>query len=447
MNPTIEKYITRWIQIFLIGLLIQFFAHTYITFQIQREGSLRTIVRLRKEILILVWLGVIIQHIHHNWRKEIRISLPIKKLLIVTACTGIIIAIIWRFTAPSLSILILSIRYSLTWFLLAIIWFFLAWIYWQRLQEILHPRWSKTIKTLLILALLWYGIIFFIPSSLEFFGYERFTYEWKVWEAPPAVYYTNINQWLERNQFIFERPTSRWFFLIAFWPLFFMRFIRKKSRKTFILRTGIYWFNVLITFSRAARISWFLQTWLIILLTRDKKQRRQIVLIIVGIFWVLWAVTYYAKDEIINRTYSNLGHTKHTLDAIQMVSEKPIRWRWPGFAWPAAHHWPQATKYNPENQFLQIWLEYGIFGFLWRMAIYLWFHLQWRYAYKALKKNTISKEHQKQYRYIIGLSLGILGLTVEWLFLHSFVDRMIVYPFMLIFGIALAQRYRIKKED
>jgi len=444
MNAAIEKYITRWIQIFLVGLLVQFFAHTYITFQIQREWSLRTIIWLWKEILIIVWLGVIIRYIHNYWRKKIRDSIPIKKLLITIAVTGVIIAIIWFFTAPSVSILILSIRYSLTWFLLAIIWFMLAWIYGAKIQEIINPRYSKIIKTLLIVALFWYGIIFFIPSSLEFFGYERFAYEWTVWQAPPAVYYTNINQWLERNQFIFERPTSRGFFLVAFWPLFFMRFIRNKSRKTFLLRTGLYWFNVLITFSRAARIARFFQTGLLIMLTRDKKQRKQMVFIVIASLWILWAVTYYAKDEIINRTYSNLGHTKHTLDAIQMVGEKPIRWRWPWFAWPAAHHWPQATKYNPENQFLQIWLEYGIFGFLWRMAIYLWFHLQWRHAYKALKKNTVSKEQEKQYRYIIGLSLGIAGLTIEWLFLHSFVDRMIIYPFMLTFGIILGQWYKNK---
>lgn len=447
MNTAIEKYITRWIQIFLIGLLIQFFAHTYITFQIQREGSLRSVFWLRKEILIILWLGVIVRHIHKHWRKEIRDSLPIKKLLILIVCTGVIITVVWLFTAPSLPTLLLSIRYSLTGFLLAIIWFFLARIYGAKIQEILHPRWSKIIKTLLVLALFWYGIIFFIPSSLEFFGYERFTYEWEVWEAPPAVYYTNINQWLERNQFLFERPTSRWFFLIAFWPLFFLRFIKNKSRKAFILRTGIYWFNILITFSRAARIARFFQTWLLLLLTRDKKQRKQVTIIILASLWILWTVIYYAKDEIINRTYSNLGHTKHTLDAIQMVGERPIRGRWPGFAWPAAHHWPQATKYNPENQFLQIWLEYGIFGFIWRMAIYLWFHLQWRQAYNELKKNTVSKKNRRQYWYIIWFSLGILWLSIEWLFLHSFVDRMIVYPFMLVFGIALAQRHRSKNKD
>ena len=35
-------------------------------------------------------------------------------------------------------------------------------------------------------------------------------------------------------------------------------------------------------------------------------------------------------------------------------------------------------------------------------------------------------------------------LFIEWLVLHSFVDRMIVYPFTALFGIYLATYYRAK---
>jgi hypothetical protein len=46
--------------------------------------------------------------------------------------------------------------------------------------------------------------------------------------APPAAYYSQYNQGYVRNQFLFERPISRGFFLVAFWPLFFALAIKKR---------------------------------------------------------------------------------------------------------------------------------------------------------------------------------------------------------------------------
>jgi hypothetical protein len=44
----------------------------------------------------------------------------------------------------------------------------------------------------------------------------------------------------------------------------------------------------------------------------------------------------------------------------------------------------------------------------------------------------------------VAFSLGLLGLSIEWLVLHSFVDRMVVYPFMALFGLAYAVYYKSK---
>jgi O-antigen ligase len=101
---------------------------------------------------------------------------------------------------------------------------------------------------------------------------------------------------------------------------------------------------------------------------------------------------------------------------------------------------PAGEAYNPENQYLQIWLEYGIFWFAWRMYLYLWLHVIGRKAYK-LEQDEHHKLMKKTRQYgmiIFALSLWLFGLTIEWIFLHSFVDRMIVYPFMAIFGLAYA---------
>ena len=45
---------------------------------------------------------------------------------------------------------------------------------------------------------------------------------------------------------------------------------------------------------------------------------------------------------------------------------------------------------------------------------------------------------------IFAFSLGMIGLSIEWLVLHSFVDRMIVYPFVALFGMYYASYNRAK---
>jgi hypothetical protein len=38
-------------------------------------------------------------------------------------------------------------------------------------------------------------IIYFIPRLLEFAGYNKSSYEWDIGIAPPAVYYSQYNDW------------------------------------------------------------------------------------------------------------------------------------------------------------------------------------------------------------------------------------------------------------
>jgi hypothetical protein len=45
---------------------------------------------------------------------------------------------------------------------------------------------------------------------------------------------------------------------------------------------------------------------------------------------------------------------------------------------------------------------------------------------------------------MIAFSLGLFGLSIEWMVLHSFVDRMIVYPFVTLFGLYYAIYYKEK---
>lgn len=153
------------------------------------------------------------------------------------------------------------------------------------------------------------------------------------------------------------------------------------------------------------------------------------------------------KDNFLSRQYSDTGHVNEINIALEKVSEKPILWRWAASAWPASHHLAKGEEYNPENQYLQIRIEYGLLWFLGWMYLYVFLQV---IGYKAYKETTNSNYSKKVKEYgilLAALSLGLFWLSIEGLVLHSFVDRMIVYPFMAIFGIIYAWYLYEKKHS
>ncbi len=444
----IQKALHIGIKIFFIGMILQFIAHTFITYTVQRENTLWSVIRAWKEIWILL-AGWLILYTWYQLHKENKLQesikhFPLKKYTFITILTLIFIIIIGLATGTPLWATIMSMRYSMTWFVLFIMGTILAGHYETIWRE---KRYIKFIKYLLIGWLIRRWLIYFLPSFIELFWYNKYIFEWQVGQQPPAVYYSNINQGMVRNQFLFERPIHRWMFLILFWPLFFTLAIKNKSRQSQLIRGSIYWLNILSTLSRAARIAWIIQTALLLIILNHKDIKKLILYGFVPMIILLWWFTYWAQDDIINRNFSNLWHIKHTMTAIQKVGQKPLLGRWPWSAWPASHHRKDVTNYNPENQYLQIRIEYGLLWFAWRMYLYLRLQILGYRSYRKLQNHKLSKEQRYWSRIIISLSLWLFGLTIEGFFLHSFVDRMIVYPSMLLFGICFAIYYKHFQHD
>lgn len=61
MQQRISKALEIMIKVFLIGLLVQFFLHTFVTYKLGREGAFWNGVWLWKEIIILLFLLVVIR--------------------------------------------------------------------------------------------------------------------------------------------------------------------------------------------------------------------------------------------------------------------------------------------------------------------------------------------------------------------------------------------------
>lgn len=93
--------------------------------------------------------------------------------------------------------------------------------------------------------------------------------------------------------------------------------------------------------------------------------------------------------------------------------------------------------YNPENQYLQIIMEYGLVGFFFWGALLvriLYTTLRTIWKYRKTKKSTYQS---LLYYTLLGFGIGLTGLCIEGIVLHSLVDRMVVYPFFLLYGITL----------
>ncbi|MDR0369146.1 MAG: hypothetical protein LBH96_01005 [Candidatus Peribacteria bacterium] len=105
-------------------------------------------------------------------------------------------------------------------------------------------------------GLFWRMLIYLMPNGLKFFGFDPFIFEGTIGSKPPAAYYTLISPHLQgsyvRNGFLFERPLSLGFRLIAFFPVFALSFLRKLSIKKQIGYSFLFGLLVLSTWSRAA---------------------------------------------------------------------------------------------------------------------------------------------------------------------------------------------------
>ncbi|MEI6425809.1 MAG: O-antigen ligase family protein [Candidatus Absconditabacteria bacterium] len=427
-------------KIFFIGLLLQFFLQTFVSFGLGRNGTFWSLIWMRKEIIIIGLIGYAV----YRLIKTHTLKSVFDRLGIRWFALGIIILTVFVFltslliTHVSISTTIISLRYSITGFVVFIAFALISFKLFPKttLQDShIEVRYVRVIKRLLVGSLIWWLIIFFVPRLLEFAGYNKTNYEGDIGIAPPAVYYSQYNDGYARNQFLFERPISRGFFLIALWPLFFALALKKRKPGTIILWGSLYALAILSTFSRAAWIAWFLQTAILILV--EYRQNLKKILLYGGLPLVLLfgTVTYLGRDQIINRQFSNTGHFDMIEIALGKIADKPRFGQGAASAGPASHHLGKGKEYNPENQFLQIWIEYGIFGFLGWMSIFIRLH---RIGIVAFKKSQIGHTN-KQKKYfgflLFACSLGIAGLSLCGLVLHSFIDRMIVYPFMAIFGI------------
>ena len=359
------------LKIFLLGLILHFFVYNFVTYVIGVSWIIMEAIRLRKEIFTIWFFAVLVYYIYTY--KEFSV---LKKDTTIWRLVWIFVALLvvtFVFTlAKGLGIwmFVKAFKYDFIGYFIFFVMYFLHRYLPENTTEKITKWYILVIQWLLVIGLIWWCAILIKPGVLKLAWYTTQTIEGKVGEQPPAVYWTGEHDGYPRNQFLFERPISWWFFLIAFFPLFYMLVLQKRS----IRKTWFWWWvfalNVILTFSRAAWWAWIIELIILWVLSYRRKVWKYVLKVLIPMLLVLWVIAYFWRDEIIHRSFSNTWHIQLFLQWRKMFTESPIIGKGAWYVWPASH-WDGWLAFNPENQYLQILIEFGIIGFVLWMIIYL----------------------------------------------------------------------------
>lgn len=461
-----EKVI-KYIKAFLITIILYFLVYNILKWRFDLYNSLLTLYSLQKEIYI--WLAIYyILKLRRNKHINIRryITDGLLEFMIVIVCILLWYSFIMSFvTWNGIVWFALSVKYEFMPYILLII----SYILWSKISATetkkLNLRFTNFIKWIIILSLFWYVAIIFKPQAAKIFWYDANVYEWNIWSKPPAAYYNNLDNGAVRNQFLFERPIYFGFWLVMFWPIFFLLEIKNKKREDAIFWTGIYVLNIISTFSRGAWLAFVGQNILLIYIAHhdqiDKlfvKLKKYIILIILWAVWFMAAVWFIMFGG--GRRFSTTGHIEAIKQSVKYVANAPIFGNGPATAGPASHWlkpeivskfqipWQENLKwFNPENQYLQIMIQFGIIWFVARFALYIYINLIWfslplkwlRERLKPIDNISISLQTNKIiYMSLLWLSIWVVWLSFMGLFLGAFSEDSTNYPAMLLLWLNLA---------
>jgi len=309
----------------------------------------------------------------------------------------------------------------------------------------------KLMKVLLVVSLLWYIGLNYVPVFFGFFWYDIEAYQWLWWAAPPVRYLTNVWWWFVRNQWLFWWPVSRWFYLIAFWP-FFVWSLLKDSKWTTLwamwLWLVLYVLNVGVTFSRAAWWVFLFQSLLLFFffILYKKRLKRSLgwffwLSVFVWVFLCVQAISFLWPADVKNgdkhettvltRELSDKGHKELFLEWLNVMNDNVWFGLWAGSVGPASLHESQEENewFNPENNYLQIAIEYGLpwlvlWLLCWLLVVLLTLRKKMSY-FRVLNVEAFM------------LVLWLFGLGIAGMVLHPFVDAQVIYSLMLLMGMVV----------
>lgn len=341
-------------------------------------------------------------------------------------------------TGKALYDMIIWIKYDYYFFIIFLGSCFLGQLlYHKKLSEEIYNKMKKFIRFIIVLILLW-----FVRQWAKFISPDFFYWLWygPIWDyvlgQSPPLYYRTWPGGFPRLSWIFAWPNNFGYLLGLFFPLityYFVLTVTKKNRsikKHKIAYYVSYILSIILTFSRWLLVSLWLQ--IAIFLTYSQCVTKKIKTLLWGFFIFLIVGLSYVKSE------STFLHMQQSIAGLKTVIEQPL-WMGLGSSGPAIHYGGQIL---PENTYLQILIDLWIPWFLLWLSFFIILFMQ---VYR-IQYIEIADKHQKVLQqYLRLLSLWLLGLLLEWMFLHVFEDSMINYLFFVIFWIQFGYLFAINQ--
>lgn len=436
-HTKLVEYIIYSIKIFIAGMAMQFFIHTIVVYAFWIPDSwLRGWIRAWKELLILIiWVIAIL--LFYNNKHDIEKWWEISKYSLIIIGS----IIIWFIISLGNSLLIhhqsivtfiMSAKFTYFPLIIFAVAYLIGFFLQENQKDEILSYIVKVIKITLIFWAVRYIILNTIPNWLDWIWYAQpwSSIEWTANTPPPSLWLTNFYSGFVRNQGPFWWPLSFGFYLACLRPLFYIKVLYKKKFNLTRWRRLLYISMIISTFSRAARVMFIIISWLLALIIY-KKYAKYIILSWISVVVLIWSyIQLWWKSEIFLRTRSDSWHRTFITQWVKLVKDNRLRWLWAGKVWPASYHIPEEKAFNPENQYMQIRLEYGLFWLLSRLFIYYIiakksikeYYIHW-------KQNTVLSED-----WLLSLIpwLWIIWLWIANIVLHPMTDSSSMYPFMVI---------------
>ena len=251
-----------------------------------------------------------------------------------------------------------------------------------------------------------------------------------VLDAKPPLRYRTGPGWAARLQGLFAWPNNYWYFLVAIFSFLIVtsRQLRQQKityRPRIVLLLVVYCVSLVWTLSRWAYVWVWVQLLLLTLVYYKKLLKHRFTFFRLALWGLMWLF-----GLVILLSYIKSGSTIWHIEAWQEWRQAFLaspRWYGLWVAGPSVHH---TGIYLPESQFLQIMIDLWI----------VWF-LFWIICWKVLLSPALDHlQHDKNIEQLplyTLLALGIIGLMVEWFFLHTFEDSMVNYLILIPFGLLL----------
>lgn len=449
-NITLVWWLSLASSLLMFGLIFHFIGINFLQFVVGIGKPWISIISLWKEgvialMMVLIIVGNVKKYgsLRLYWKSIIEDGYF--KWIAWGFVVVILITIVSSLINGSIGNYLLAFRYDLFPYLIFLLGYQIALLVWSNYIKKMTHKYVLFLRWIIGFWLVRFFIIWSLPWFLKLFGYDKTVYEWKIGERPPAVYYAALDHGAPRNQFIWERPIFYGFYLVAFWPLFFFIYLRKAPKTEGIFYGALYVLNVFSTFSRSAWLVWLCITCLMLLLLYGRgaiKYAKYLAIPVVLFGLLVWRYFYY---EIFGsgRNFSNTGHINAFFQAVEILKSHRLFGLWAGTAWPASHQ--LGIGFNTENQYLQMRVEYGIFGFVawllyfWYMTI-SWVILGWRNKLKNYIQNSNVLDRDNHRLVLLSCNLGLLGLAICGLMLHSLADKMVFWPLLLLYGLWLGMK-------